>query len=162
MWSLYVNWPVVSAEVMGNSEYYGEEAAAGGDGRGCVGRSVEKWHSEMPLRQRSCGGYLKQQVSQGNETNLLLVCVCSNDQCGVGSRACARGRKWGSRCTNLPSFFRLVPGDSQSPLVVPRQLVQALVEHPVEWTSKNWRRQLKTSLATPSLKAQETWGGDSL
>ena len=69
LWSLYVNWPVVSAEVAGitgNSEYYSEGAAAGGDGRGCVGRSVEKWHSEMPLRQCSCGGYLKigdQQVS---------------------------------------------------------------------------------------------------
>ena len=66
---------------------------------------------------------------------------------------------------NLPSFFPLVQGASQAPSVVPRQLVQALVEHPVEWTSKDWRRLLKTSLATPSLKAQERrtpWGGDAL
>ena len=66
---------------------------------------------------------------------------------------------------NLHSFFPLVQGASQSPSVVPRQLVQALVEHPVEWTSKDWRRLLKTSWATPSLKAQERctpWGGNVL
>ena len=40
-----------------------------------------------------------QQVSYGNETNPLLVCVRGQVQCGVGSRACARGGKRGSKCT---------------------------------------------------------------
>ena len=136
---------MVSAEVagiMGNSEYYGEGAAASGDGRGCVGRSVEKWHSEIRCDNAAVVAILRLGISRCPKAMRLIRCLfvfaskfnvvlVAEHVPGVESSAAdALSRD------NLPSFFPLVQGASQSPSVVPRQLVQALVEHPAEWTSK--------------------------